>query len=221
MRGGMACGDEGMGSCTCSCFLVLGWDHVDGVVFLWPAMGSVPDDYKCPLCGRVGNGGYALDGVGFPICTEGYYSCLWFQWHIHGLWPEQIIGNAIRKIFWFKTELPASTWELIAAFAHTRERAALSRPSARTNIPTTPPSPTEAVVRIGEQIMCSYCSVFTLRRVGERCSTCNGLLRAHAQPLVMRGNIGVVPWPAEWITASGQDSSSSSAESSMAVSSST
>ena len=134
-----------MGSCRCSCFLVLGWDHVDVVVFLWPAMGSVPDNYKCPLCGRVGNGGYALDGVGFPICTEGYYSCLWFQWHIHGLWPEQIIGNAIRKIFWFKTELPASTWELIAAFAHTRERAALSRPSARTNIPTTPPSPTEAV----------------------------------------------------------------------------
>ena len=201
-------------------------------------MGSVLDDYKCPLCGRVGNGGYALDGVGFPICTEGDFSCLWFQIIDRGLWPGQIVGNAIQKIFWFKTNLPPDTWEAIAAFtcpsrrikavpltptcpAEEVERAALSRPSARTNIPTTPPSPTEAVVRIGEQIMCSYCSVFTLRRVGERCSTCNGLLRAHAQPLVMRGNIGVVPWPAEWITASGQDSSSSSAESSMAVSSST
>ena len=193
MRGGMACGDEGMGSCRCSCFLVLGWDHVDVVVFLWPAMGSVPDNYKCPLCGRVGNGGCALDGVGFPICTDGDFSCLWFQILHHGLWPEQIIGNAIRKIFWFKTELPASTWELIAAFAHTRERAALSRPSARTNIPTTPPSPTEEVVRIGEQIKCSYCSVFTLRRAGKRCSTCHCLLRAPAQPLVMKGNIGAVP----------------------------
>ena len=32
-------------------------------------MGSVNNDYQCPWCGRVGNGGYALDGVGYPICT--------------------------------------------------------------------------------------------------------------------------------------------------------
>ena len=34
-------------------------------------MGSVGADYKCPLCGRIGNGGRALDGYGFPkpICT--------------------------------------------------------------------------------------------------------------------------------------------------------
>ena len=151
-----------MGSCRCSCFLVLGWDHVDVVVFLWPAMGSVPDNYKCPLCGRVGNGGYALDGVGFPICTEGDFSCLWFQIIDRGLRPGQIVGNAIQKIFWFKTDLPPDTWEAIATFtcpsrrikavpltptcpAEEVERAALSRPSARTNIPTTPPSPTEAV----------------------------------------------------------------------------
>jgi len=51
--------------------LVLGWDHVDVVVFLWPATGSVPDNYKCPLCGRDGNGGYALDGVDFPISEKG------------------------------------------------------------------------------------------------------------------------------------------------------
>jgi hypothetical protein len=42
-------------------------------------MGSLPDDYKCPLCGRVGNGGYDLDGfyIG-PICTGAtvHYSCL-------------------------------------------------------------------------------------------------------------------------------------------------
>ena len=32
-------------------------------------MGSVGADYKCPLCGRVSNGGYAPDGIGYPICT--------------------------------------------------------------------------------------------------------------------------------------------------------
>ena len=220
-----------MGSCRCSCFLVLGWDHVDVVVFFWPAMGSVPDDYKCPLCGRVGNGGYALDGVGFPICTEGDFSCLWFQIMDLGFWPRQIIGNAIRKIFWFKTQLPASTWELIATFTHTGKPATLSRPLARLNIPSTPPCPAEQVVRIGEQIMCSYCEVFTLSRVGERCNTCDALLRAPAQPLKIKGNIGTVPWPAEWITvqvqkvqnvrcAENSSSSSSSAESSMPGSSS-
>ena len=43
-------------------------------------MGSVGKYYKCPLCGRVGNGGYALDGVSEsigPICTGGPWSCLW------------------------------------------------------------------------------------------------------------------------------------------------
>ena len=79
-------------------------------------MGSVPDDYQCPLCGRVGNGGYALDGVGFPICTEGDFSCLWFQIIDRGLRPGQIIGKAIQKIFWFKTDLPPDTWEVTAAF---------------------------------------------------------------------------------------------------------
>jgi hypothetical protein len=40
-------------------------------------MGSVGDNYKCPWCGRVGNGGYAPDWVGYPICTFGEYACLW------------------------------------------------------------------------------------------------------------------------------------------------
>ena len=41
-------------------------------------MGSVGDNYVCPWCGRVGNGGYAPDWVCYPICTEGQFSCLWF-----------------------------------------------------------------------------------------------------------------------------------------------
>ena len=42
-------------------------------------MGSVGDNYVCPWRGRVGNGGYATYGVGYPICTEGHFSCLWFS----------------------------------------------------------------------------------------------------------------------------------------------
>ena len=40
-------------------------------------MGSVGEDYRCPWCGREGAGGYAPDGIDYPICTEGQYSCLW------------------------------------------------------------------------------------------------------------------------------------------------
>ena len=40
-------------------------------------MGSVGEDYRCPCCGRVGNGGYVMDGYcDFPVCTEGEHSCL-------------------------------------------------------------------------------------------------------------------------------------------------
>jgi hypothetical protein len=39
-------------------------------------MGSVGDDYMCPWCGRVGAGGYAMDGINYPICTDGPHSCL-------------------------------------------------------------------------------------------------------------------------------------------------
>ena len=31
-------------------------------------MGSVRPGYLCPICGRCGNGGYALDWVGIPTC---------------------------------------------------------------------------------------------------------------------------------------------------------
>ena len=42
-------------------------------------MGSVGRDYKCPWCGRIGNGGYAPDSLGYPLCTGGTHSCLWYQ----------------------------------------------------------------------------------------------------------------------------------------------
>ena len=51
-----------------------------------------------PLCGLSGNGGYAMDGVRYLLCTEGNYSCLWFQVQDHGREPEDIILNALEKV---------------------------------------------------------------------------------------------------------------------------
>ena len=31
-------------------------------------MGSVGDNFSCPLCGRKDQGGYALDTIGYPLC---------------------------------------------------------------------------------------------------------------------------------------------------------
>ncbi len=42
-------------------------------------MGSVDRDYRCPWCGRRGNGGYSPDAVGYPICAGGEFSGLWRQ----------------------------------------------------------------------------------------------------------------------------------------------
>ena len=40
-------------------------------------MGSVGENYRCPLCGVVGMGGYHVDGLLLPpICTEGKWNCL-------------------------------------------------------------------------------------------------------------------------------------------------
>ena len=39
-------------------------------------MGSVPNDYVCPHCDGKGYGGYSVDGIGYPICTEGIANCV-------------------------------------------------------------------------------------------------------------------------------------------------
>ena len=49
-------------------------------------MGSVGLDFRCAWCGRVGNGGYAPEDVGYPICTDGPVSCLFFQMDIRRMW---------------------------------------------------------------------------------------------------------------------------------------
>ena len=77
------------------------------------SMGSVGPNYRCPLCGRVGNGGYAPDGIDFPICTEGDFSCLWFQTGT----ARDIIAKALGKILERKRPpVPPKTIHIIASF---------------------------------------------------------------------------------------------------------
>ena len=76
-------------------------------------MGSVEDDYMCPWCGRRGNGGYAHDGIGYPICTEGDYSCLW----------NVFIHRQIQSLEDFRTQqlmaiFPASSFRWRDALVH-------------------------------------------------------------------------------------------------------
>ena len=83
-------------------------------------MGSVSDYYKCPLCGRVGNGGYHVDGLNVgPICQgseEVRYSCL--DRILDGETPNQIIGNALEKILKnLKIEDPGLLAQLVAPWA--------------------------------------------------------------------------------------------------------
>ena len=87
------------------------------VFFVRVSMGSVSGDYKCPLCGRKGNGGYAVDGLLCgPICTEGNYSCLRFQlcdqpYHRSA---EDIVGTALYKLV--KEKLPKEVCTNVVLF---------------------------------------------------------------------------------------------------------
>ena len=68
------------------------------VFFLLCAMGSFPANWRCPLCGRVDNGAYLLDGFPLATCTDGYFSCLWFQVQDRGLTAGQIYSNALEVV---------------------------------------------------------------------------------------------------------------------------
>ena len=61
-------------------------------------MGSVPVDYKCPLCGRKGMGGSIPDGLDYAICTKGEYSCLWFQFQ-RERGPRVVRSLALQGVF--------------------------------------------------------------------------------------------------------------------------
>ena len=60
-------------------------------------MGSVGEDYRCPLCGREGAGGYAPDGLNYPICTEGQYSCLWHKFVAEGFLGSDVVALSLQR----------------------------------------------------------------------------------------------------------------------------
>ena len=88
-------------------------------------MGSVGDSYLCPWCGRVGFGGYAMDGINYPICDwqgAGWnYSCMSFQVEERGLGLEGFRVLQLQTIFqrrcaWSYIFENVLAWELIARF---------------------------------------------------------------------------------------------------------
>ena len=64
-------------------------------------MGSVGPDYRCPGCGRRGNGGYIIDGIEppVPLCTDGPVNCLWGKVQEHGWGAREIVAEALHAVF--------------------------------------------------------------------------------------------------------------------------
>ena len=89
-------------------------------------MGSVGKDFKCPLCGRKGHGGYAIDGVDCgPVCSErtalGSPSCMDKLDEAERsvcTGPQLLVGQAINALFARapKLQLPPDTLELVALY---------------------------------------------------------------------------------------------------------
>ena len=47
----------------------------------------------------MGDGGYAPDGLGYPICTDGTHSCLWYQAYAKSLSLHEFRYNQLETIF--------------------------------------------------------------------------------------------------------------------------
>ena len=58
-------------------------------------MGSVPEGFQCSWCGRIGNGEYAPDSIGYPICCGGEHSCVGYQVRQLQL---DIVGFRVRQL---------------------------------------------------------------------------------------------------------------------------
>jgi hypothetical protein len=64
-------------------------------------MGSVSDAFRCPWCGRRGNGGYADDSLGYPVCVgfdDKSPSCL-SNWVIVGRGRDEYFALAFKAVF--------------------------------------------------------------------------------------------------------------------------
>ena len=83
-------------------------------------MGSVSDDYQCPWCGRVGNGGYVMDGVtNYPLCTEGEYSCCFYSCMENNICCQhQYVDTALRQMRVRRSlsAIPDEPWTIMVAF---------------------------------------------------------------------------------------------------------
>ena len=83
-------------------------------------MGSVSENFQCPWCRRT-NGGYSPDWVGYSICTQGAYSCLWHHSLDNQHTGETVVdlfknGWALHYVFVKKFDVGWCTrvWEFIA-----------------------------------------------------------------------------------------------------------
>ena len=80
-------------------------------------MGSVDDSFRCPWCGRIGNAGYAMDGIDYPICTHGDYSCLWLQVQERLHTPESFRMLQLQSILQsFFHLFPDAVWFLVSSY---------------------------------------------------------------------------------------------------------
>ena len=83
-------------------------------------MGSVSENFQCPWCRRT-NGGYSPDWVGYSICTQGAYSCLWHHSLVNQHTGETVVdlfknGWALHYVFVKKFDVGWCTrvWEFCA-----------------------------------------------------------------------------------------------------------
>ena len=58
-----------------------------------------PHKHRCPLCGREDVGVYCLDGFPLGVCTDGNYSCLFYQVVKQKRSPGEIFQSALERIF--------------------------------------------------------------------------------------------------------------------------
>lgn len=61
-------------------------------------MESLPDDFRCRLCGRKEFGVYCLDGFSLALCTSGEQSCLFHQVVRHERSAGEIIQRALERV---------------------------------------------------------------------------------------------------------------------------
>ena len=98
------------------------------IIHPFAQMGSVGENYRCPLCGRVGMGGYALDGgPGRPVCDQGPHNCITLLTDGGPQGQFETFGRHLfNKLVQLHPNAPWNTWppgltDIIAKFSDVRE----------------------------------------------------------------------------------------------------